>query len=57
MSRPRCSFPFCPFPATRQEYSPDYDEGDPWNAGNFVAFCAGHAGRSSWPLELSEGDQ
>lgn len=54
MSRPRCTFGPCPFPATRQTCSEDYDPTDPWTADGFDAWCAGHAPRDSWPLEVSE---
>ena len=52
--RPQCAFPICPFPATRQAYAKEFDATEPWRAENYVPYCAGHAPRDSWPLEVSE---
>lgn len=51
---PQCGETTCTAPATRQTYSDDYDEQDPWNADGFALWCADHAPGGSWPLVLSE---
>jgi hypothetical protein len=49
----QCSNPMCPARATRQTYAPEQTD-HPWDAENYVPWCAGHAPAGSWPLVESE---